>query len=360
MSLINQVLSDLERRGANSPLADDSIRAVPARKKVSGWLYLLLVMVALPGGLFLAWPLLHGPEEGPRPAVALPAPAASRVAAVPQALPASQPAAASTVAVAEPLATPVQNATLPLNFERGTIPLPDSPRGKPLAAAVPRPAAAAPVVADKAQAGMPVIPETAISKQLKKVSVQQQAENEYRKANLLAQQGRLKEAVTGYEAALQIDPLHAQAREALVAVLLESRRSADAEKILQEGTLRDAQHTRFAMLLARLQVERNALPLALETLEKSLAYADQQADYQAFMAALLQRQDRHKEAITHYQLALQLSPGSALWLMGLGISLQAVQRNEDALDVYQRALELHSLNPELQAYVAQRMKELGK
>jgi MSHA biogenesis protein MshN len=96
----------------------------------------------------------------------------------------------------------------------------------------------------------------------------------------------------------------------------------------------------------------------LETLGKTLPYADQEAAYQAFMAALLQRQNRHKEAITHYQIALQLSPSSGLWFMGLGISLQAVQRKEDALDAYKHAIETRSLSPELQAFVMQRMKEL--
>lgn len=112
------------------------------------------------------------------------------------------------------------------------------------------------------------------------------------------------------------------------------------------------------MLLARLQVERDALEQAVATLEKSLPYADTQADYQAFFAALLQRQNRHHEAITHYQIALQLTPNKGIWLMGYGISLQAVQRNDDARKIFRHAIDSKTLSPELQAFVQQKLKEL--
>jgi MSHA biogenesis protein MshN len=107
-----------------------------------------------------------------------------------------------------------------------------------------------------------------------------------------------------------------------------------------------------------LQVERGALDQASQTLERSLPYADTQADYQAFFAALLQRQNRHKEAVERYQKVLQLAPGNGVWLMGYGISLQALQRNIDAKQVFQRALDTQTLNAELQAFVQQKIKEL--
>jgi MSHA biogenesis protein MshN len=172
------------------------------------------------------------------------------------------------------------------------------------------------------------------------------------------QQGQLKDAASGYEAALLLDPLYDKAREALVAVLLSNKANAEAEKVLQDGLALNEKQTRFAMLLARLQVERKALPQALQTLEKSLPYAGQQADYHAFIAALLQRQDRHAEAISQYQAALQLSPNSGVWLMGMAISLQALKRDEEARVSYKRAIETHSLSTALQSFVEQRLADL--
>lgn len=172
------------------------------------------------------------------------------------------------------------------------------------------------------------------------------------------QQGRVAEAISAYEAALQLDAGFHAARQALVALLLEGKRSADAERVLQEGLKDRPEQTGFAMLLARLQVERGVVEQAMSTLEISLPYAANQADYQAFVAALLQRQGRHKEAISHYQQALQLVPNNGIWLMGYGISLRGLQRNAEAKDAFKRALDTHTLNPELQQFVQQKLKEL--
>ena len=128
--------------------------------------------------------------------------------------------------------------------------------------------------------------------------------------------------------------------------------------LMQEGLQHDLKHTNLAMLLARVQVGRNELAQALDTMQKSLPYAQKQAEYQAFVAALLQRQNRHKEAIIQFQHALQLSPQSGVWLMGLGISLRADQRNAEARDAFNRAMESNNLNTELQTFVTQQLKEL--
>ena len=193
---------------------------------------------------------------------------------------------------------------------------------------------------------------------MKRVSPAQHAEAEFRKAVALMQQGHITDAIAGYEAVLRLDAGHDAARQALVALLLENKRGADAGRVLQDGLKIRPEHTGFAMLLARLQVEHGTVEQAAATLEKSLPYADSQADYQAFFAALLQRRNRHKEAITHYQIALQLAPDNGVWLMGYGISLQAVQRTDDARVVFRRALDSKTLSPELQAFVQQKIKEL--
>ncbi|HEU0282675.1 MAG TPA: tetratricopeptide repeat protein, partial [Gallionella sp.] len=170
--------------------------------------------------------------------------------------------------------------------------------------------------------------------------------------------GHIADAIAGYEAVLRLDAGHDAARQALVALLLESKRGADAGRVLQDGLKIKPEHTGFAMLLARLQVEHGAVEQAMATLEKSLPYADSQADYHAFFAALLQRQNRHKEAIVHYQIALQPAPDNGVWLMGYGISLQAVQRTDDARDAFRHALESKTLNMELQAFVQQKLNSL--
>lgn len=201
-------------------------------------------------------------------------------------------------------------------------------------------------------------PPGSVDKQIKQLSPQQQADNEFRKANILMQQGRVGDAISGYAVALQLDAGHEDARQAMVSLLLDRKRNADAEGALQEGLSHNPKQIDFAKLLARLQVDRGALPQALETLQKTLPYAGQQADFQAFVAAVQQRMGQHKEAVVHYRIALQSSPDSGVWLMGLGISLKALQQHEEARIAFKHALESQTLNEELQAFVTQQIKEL--
>lgn len=359
MSVINQVLNQLEQRGAQGELEQVQVRAVPQSKgrPALPWLGAgLLLSLA-----FAAWQRQQGvtvPVSAQ--AIVLTPPAASAVPVV-------TPLPEATPEVLAEMAAPA----LHLSFELSSIPLPAVPHAglaQPTAqpehnvhledqAVAPKQDNSAAVSRQHAQATVPAKTSGA-ALPIKQVSPVQLADAEFAKATAYMQQGRVNEALAGYEATLRQHAGHDAARQALVALLLDAKRGADAERVLQEGLNRRPEHTGFAMLLARLQVERGALEPATATLEKSLPYADAQADFQAFFAALLQRQKRHKEAINHYQLALQLTPGNGVWLMGFGISLQAVQRSVDARDAYQRALDSNTLSPNLQAFVRQKLKGL--
>jgi MSHA biogenesis protein MshN len=189
----------------------------------------------------------------------------------------------------------------------------------------------------------------------------QRAEDDYRRALSSLQDGRMAEAVASLQQALRVDPGHDAARQTLVGLLVESGRTDDAIRELQLGLAQDARQPALAMLLARLQIERGGS--GIETLQRTLPYAAdttaESAEYRAFLAGALQRQQRHREAVEQYQQALRGAPGNGVWWMGLGISLQADKRNAEALEAFQRARASGSLNADLQAYVERRMQQLG-
>ena len=355
MSIINQVLNELEKRGVNAPLGDETLRPVVSRKQSRLPLYALLAVMLLILLVAVRW--YPGRTETPVPekSVVIAPPLSST------AVPASaQSATASASAV---------SAAMSASGVPGVSPSLDSLHGKPLLevkseeepAVVPE---AKKRARSKAERSRALVEDedgslsTESLEQLKKVSPQQRAENEFNKANQAVREGRTNDALAGYENALLADPTYKPARRAWAGLLVSLKRNNEAEPVLERGLKRDPHDTGFAMLLARLQVERGDVPLALETLQKTLPYAGEQADYQSFVAALQQRQGRHDEAVAHYQIALKLVPNNGLWLMGMGISLQALQRKEEARDAYQRALATNSLSTQLQAYVQQKLKEL--
>lgn len=351
MSLLNQVLIDLEKRGTGVAAGGDAVRAVPSSTNRL-WLGLTSLMMVLGAVLLLValWRMLYHPAPLIAP---LPHKIKQHVAAVAPSVP--QPESAASAA---PL------SSFQLSFELSSIPLPRSEPVRHQTTVGKKKAAISPAqhkqqAAAKSRAAPAVEAEGDYTgPPIKHIRPQQQAADEFGQALALIQQGRKSEALPHLETTLQLDPGNAQARQALVGLLLESRRNAEAEHVLQSGLRHNPKQPALAMLLARLQVERGALPQALETLETTLPFADQQANYHAFVAAVLQRQSRNKEAITHYQIALHLAPDTAVWWMGLGISLQAVDADEDARDAFTHAAKLHKLSPELQAFVEKRIKAL--
>ena len=180
----------------------------------------------------------------------------------------------------------------------------------------------------------------------------------YRAANEELARGRTDLALAGYAEALKADSRHMPARQAMIVVLLEQGRSAEARNALLEGIEAVPTNSTWPMLLARLQVEAGDVKGGAETLERSLSTAGTQADYRAFLATLLQMQSRHTDAIKYYQSALQIAPDSGRSLAGLAISLEAEKRFAEARDAYRRALATNSLGRDLEAYAQDRLKQL--
>lgn len=356
MSLINQMLQDLEKRQpGGEALPPSSVRAVPRPRRVRFFRPLLLLLGAAAG--VLAWQFWRAPapREAAPAIAAAPAPDAQpQPAPLPEASPPSLVAAAPAQAAEteippSPPPTEKRPATQPALEESAEARLTVQPAEAPPA---PKAAPAPQAVAGDAD----TLP--GIAKQVRERTPQQRADNEYRKALSLVQQGRIAEAIDGLSLALQIHAGHAAARQTLIGLLVESGRFGEAERRLQEGLALDRAQPELAMALARLQVERRDTGAAIATLERSLSAAER-ADYHAFLAALLQREGRHAEAIDHYRRALRRAP-SAVWQMGLGISLEAEKQYPEAREAFARARAANTLSPELQAFVEQRLKQMGQ
>lgn len=377
MSVINQVLNQLEQRGAHAAGEQSMVRTVQPAGRSLSWLWWAFGLTLAAAGIGAwQWTRIHNTNVAaakiPPAAVQKPEPRsegntsgpgeADKLALQPQ-------PSKNDVPAADPSSTNLPASRL--SFELSSVPLPVNPapaEATPADQDIPRVSKPARQKAGRKATPQPVkstVSKTAAAAQtlsdispMKQVSPAQLADAEFRKAVALMQQGRIADALAGYQAALRQDPGHDAARQALVALLVEQKRGPEAERVLQDRLNSKPDHTGFTMMLARLQVERGAVAEATATLEKGLPYANAQADYQAFLAALLQRQNRNNEAITHYQIALQLAPNNGIWQMGYGISLQALQRNAEAKTAFQRALDTHTLSPDLQAFVQQKLKGL--
>ena len=358
MSLINKMLKDLDARAGQpgaAPLPAD-VRPVAAPERRGP-----VLRAALVGGALLA---VGAGVAGWKTMQTAPAPTAA-----PAVLAAAPVPARSAVVVDMPAAAPVQVVDV-----APAMPAPEpeaAPEPAPAPAPTPEPAPAPPPAAKRvtpvapAPAARPAPRTVAVAKTAPAVPAtgrtdtpSQRAENAYRRALGVLEDGRVTEAIATLQAGLQIDPRHEAARQTLVGLLIEAGRPDDAMRQLQAALALDARQPALAMLLARLQLERGGP--AIDTLMRTLPYAAGNGEYHAFLAGVLQREGRVHEAADHYQAALKRSPGNGVWWMGLGIALQADKRDAESRAAFMQAQAGGTLSPELQAFVERRLGQLGR
>lgn len=365
MSVINQMLVDLERRRASGEERNripDHVRALPDEPHAvrgSG----LRIAGAVTGVVLAAAGAWWWWLAGHPPAASMSASAPAAVVMVPPA--AVVPEARNTEFIARRLTLDLANAPeAPDSAMRDAAPVLDTASVIKPRTVTPAPQAEAPVEKTRV-APVPVVkkpPEPAksapveIDKQVRKPTPRQRAEAEYARGATALHQGQAADARAAFEAALQIDPTYHGARQALVGTLLDARQPADAIRILQEGLQLAPAQQGFAMTLARLQLDNGDLDTAAQTLARSLDYPDVSPDYIAFYASLLQRQQKHAEAVMQFQRALGRRRNVGVWLLGLGVSLEALGRGAEAQEAYRLAKSSGNLSADLQSFADQKLR----
>lgn len=361
MSLINRMLQDLDARRADAeeraalPL---EVRSLPPLRQSGGKLLALFrsVLLVAVGALGAWWYF--------QPASPPPAPPASASASAPVLLPTapeSVPAAAGTAdksAGVKPAPVPDRPSVAPAALRPKPRPAPGAEKAPPLP---PPEKERAPAASESASrpaiaAPSPSAAPAAIEKTYTAASPRERAEINYRKAIALANGGRVAEATDLLLDTLRQDGSHSAARQLLVKLLIEQRKTDEAMALLHEGLEIQPAQIAWATTLARMQVDRGKLDAAWKTLEHSLAQGSASADYLGFCGHVLYRLGRQREAVAHYQSALKLAPGEGRWWVGLGLAQEADNHLPEAHDAFLRARASASLGADLAAFVDQKLR----
>lgn len=335
MSIINQTLRELDARKTDSASLQIPLRPVAAATRRGPALWVAAAALLPIAGLALWLMPRHAEPLAPaRPDAALRAP--PPVAAAPEQAPArAQPATPAAE-------IPVKPAVAKTREQEGS----DSGSASKLSG-----------LSLTMKLSSPVEGPAAIRKVVNTATAEEEAEERYRKAVSLVQKGRENQARPLLEEAVRLSPSHVAARQTLATLLSEAGQGREAEAVLREGRAVAPENAWFALSLARLQAARGDAEGAVATLLSGVEGRGVNAEYHATLAALLMRLKHHAEAEQHYQQALKGQPDQGTWWMGLGLSLDAQGKSDEARSAYGRALTAANLPEKLVGFVRAKLAE---
>ncbi len=396
MSLLNQMLKDLEQRRSSAPgiTFSDGVQTVPdapVRKSRT--------MLLSAAGAFLVLLASATFWLGPRPAgtLTLPSPPTQLEAVLVATPPDTQPEVTTdsltsnedaSVGVAQPDAG-VVTASMPLSEKvtattevqapaqapeptatakatatakpspqvQTSSSLPTKSTVQPLAgtrhAAIPQPADKTPM-----DLQTQIHSQSGLSPVRKMASQTHRANTVYLQALQQLQQGKEQEGVLLLQQSIALQPDLHEARQTLAVTWLMQLRQQEAEAVLKEGLQRKPGHPGFTHLLARIRWEQGKSAEAHSMLDAALSITPGDPQLNGLLALVFQQQGRHSEAATHFLAALNSDPSMPSWLIGLAQSWKNMGMRTGAQEALERALQSKRLSGELTTAVQLELEQL--
>ena len=184
------------------------------------------------------------------------------------------------------------------------------------------------------------------------------ADRLYQEGAELCRKGNVAAGLAKLSEVLALEPGHVGGRRLLATELMKEGDTRQAASILDAGLEKSPQIWQWAQLRAQLAVNAGDPETAFRVLTISPPPLAEQPEYHALLAAVQQRTGRHAEAVSTYHSVLGQHPERGVWWMGLGISLQALERTREAGFAFSRALDDSSLTPQLRSFIQNRLTSL--
>jgi len=201
-----------------------------------------------------------------------------------------------------------------------------------------------------------------VIKQNRGLTATQQAGVLYKKAYSNFQAGQASLAEDQLRQSLQLDASYSRARELLAGSYIRAGRYVEAGQLLQQGLKVEPGNYHFAKLYARVLMQQSKQKQALDMLTRYRPALQADQEYYALIAALYQQTKQHQKAINLYKDLLNLQSDRGIWWVGMGISLEKTGKPTEARKAYSMAKESGSLNASMRRYTDNKLaaiKESG-
>lgn len=358
MSLVNDMLEDLDRRAGQGDLHPRStgLQAVSGRRNLRrlAWICVGHASLALCGIAIVSWIAFAPTDNAPEFLGDVPQSVVEPEVTDPLRLP--------SVSSAPPAApAPALPPELSLAAEQlAPIPAESKPKAPEAEAMSPLPAVSA--VAASAPLAPPLasvepkpewLPDAHLSND--QLASQLVLEGE----QLLAAQ-RLDAGLDAWRRALALDPTRISLYSRGTWRLLKADLPARARAWLEPGLAMEPFDPALWMLAARLELELEGASAALALLEAPLPALAEASELNSLRAVLLQRVQRHPEALSAYRELVEQHPERGRLWFGLAVSAEALGRTAEANIALHHALEDPELPEVLARHAGLRVAEFGR
>lgn len=184
------------------------------------------------------------------------------------------------------------------------------------------------------------------------------AANKITQAEQAMERHDLAKAESLFEEVLLIIPEHETARKQLAALWYGKRYYQDAINLLSQGISLAPQGEEMRLMSARIYYEQGQARQAYNIL--SPVKQSTSTELQALLASTATELNEHDNAIMAYRELIALEPDMGRWWLGMAVSLDSLGKFVLARDAYKQALARNNLSSSAMQFARQRLIELGE
>lgn len=182
--------------------------------------------------------------------------------------------------------------------------------------------------------------------------------NQYKTALRAADVGNTKQAITQLSSLLKQYPDYDDVRVSLAALLIENKQTLKAESLINEGLILSPDYIPLIKLKAHILTAQGKMKEALLLLQREQPLITDYPDYHAFIAALYSQEDNYQLAANIYKKLVKIDPHQGSWWFGLGVSLDKMGNNKDAVFAYTKAATEGNINTKALSFLQSRLQVL--
>jgi len=200
-------------------------------------------------------------------------------------------------------------------------------------------------------------PESSFSISRRQMTPAQLSEQKMKEAEKALTQNNTEKAETLFEDILILQPEHKQARKKLAALWFGRQAYGAAINLLRQGIALDPNDSEYRLMAARIYLTNKDSESALNAL-KGLSDSTN-TEYQSLKANLAQQSGDYALAINAYKSLLEIKPNDAKWLLGLAIAYDSNAEYSLAIQAYSEAIASDGLSKSSRDFAKQRKQALG-